>query len=198
MVTVSGNGTYSTAAGTNPGGYLPTATGTYQWVAVYSGDSGNNGATSPFGSEPETVSPATPQLTTAGSETAGGVVGTAVLSDTATLSGGFMVAAGSPVPTLTFELFAPNGSQVYTETQTVTGDTTYTTTGTGTGSELATQVGTYYWTVIYSGNTFNNSVTHSGQTDTAEQETTVKATPNLNTTGSETAGGVVGTAILSG
>ena len=42
VVTVSGNGTYTTAAGTNPGGYVPTATGTYQWVAVYGGDANNN------------------------------------------------------------------------------------------------------------------------------------------------------------
>ena len=40
-VTVSANGTYSTAAGNNPGGYLPTVAGTYQWVASYSGN-GNN------------------------------------------------------------------------------------------------------------------------------------------------------------
>ena len=40
-VTVSGNGTYTT-----PTGYtLPTTgtvTGTYQWVATYSGDANNN------------------------------------------------------------------------------------------------------------------------------------------------------------
>ena len=61
-VTVSGNGTYTTAAGTNPGGYLPTATGTYEWVAVYSGDANNNSVASPFGDEPETVT-AAPQIT---------------------------------------------------------------------------------------------------------------------------------------
>jgi uncharacterized repeat protein (TIGR01451 family) len=55
-VTVNnGNGIYTTATGTNPGGFVPTATGTYQWVAVYSGDGNNVSVTSPFGSEPETV-----------------------------------------------------------------------------------------------------------------------------------------------
>jgi hypothetical protein len=58
-VTVSGNSTYTTASGTNPGGYLPTAAGTYQWVAVYGGDKNNAAATSPFGSEPETVNTST-------------------------------------------------------------------------------------------------------------------------------------------
>ena len=61
-VTVNGNGTYTTAAGTNPGGFLPNATGTYQWVAVYSGDTNNNSADSAFGDESETVT-AAPQIT---------------------------------------------------------------------------------------------------------------------------------------
>ena len=45
-----GNGTYTT-----PTGFVPTATGTYQWVAAYSGDSNNNPASSKLGDEPETV-----------------------------------------------------------------------------------------------------------------------------------------------
>ena len=55
VVTVSGNGTYTTSQGNNPGGFVPTAVGTYQWVASYSGDPNNSMVTSPFGSEPETV-----------------------------------------------------------------------------------------------------------------------------------------------
>ncbi len=42
-VTVNGNGTYST-----PNGYLPSATGTYHWQVVYSGDGNNNAVTSPY------------------------------------------------------------------------------------------------------------------------------------------------------
>jgi uncharacterized repeat protein (TIGR01451 family)/choice-of-anchor A domain-containing protein len=62
VVTVNGNGTYNTSMGSNPGGYLPTVAGTYQWVVTYSGDANNNGASSPLGSEPESaVTP--PQLT---------------------------------------------------------------------------------------------------------------------------------------
>ena len=41
---MTGNGTYTTAMGTNPGGYALLTTGTYQWVAVYSGDGNNAGA----------------------------------------------------------------------------------------------------------------------------------------------------------
>ena len=44
VVTVTGNGTYSTNSGTNPGGYSPAVTGTFHWTATYSGDSNNNGA----------------------------------------------------------------------------------------------------------------------------------------------------------
>ena len=58
IVTVSGNGTYTT-----PTGYtLPTTgtvTGTYQWVATYSGDGNNNGVASANGDEPVVVAAAT-------------------------------------------------------------------------------------------------------------------------------------------
>ena len=54
-MTVSANGTYSTAAGNNPGGYLPTVAGTYQWVASYSGNGNNIAVASTCGAEPETV-----------------------------------------------------------------------------------------------------------------------------------------------
>ena len=54
-VTATGNGPFSTATGTNPGGYVPMSAGTYQWYVVYSGDGNNNGANNTFGGEPETV-----------------------------------------------------------------------------------------------------------------------------------------------
>jgi hypothetical protein len=53
VVTVTGNGTYST-----PHGFVPATAGTYQWVASYGGDANNNPAASTPGSEPETVLPA--------------------------------------------------------------------------------------------------------------------------------------------
>jgi uncharacterized repeat protein (TIGR03803 family) len=52
-VTVIGNGTYST-----PAGYAPTAAGTYQWVASYSGDVNNTSISSTLGSQPQPVNPA--------------------------------------------------------------------------------------------------------------------------------------------
>jgi hypothetical protein len=52
-VTVSGNGSYTTAAGDHPGGFIPAVAGTYQWVAAYSGDSSNNAVSTRKGDEPE-------------------------------------------------------------------------------------------------------------------------------------------------
>jgi uncharacterized repeat protein (TIGR01451 family) len=57
VVPVNGNGTYNTSMGNNPGGYVPTATGTYEWIAVYSGDGNNLTVAGKFGDEPETVGP---------------------------------------------------------------------------------------------------------------------------------------------
>jgi hypothetical protein len=41
-------------------GYTTSATGTYSWVAIYSGDSNNNGVTSGAACEPVTILPAPP------------------------------------------------------------------------------------------------------------------------------------------
>jgi hypothetical protein len=86
QVTVSGNNTYSTATGTNPGGYAPTVTGTFTWAASYSGDS-NNPAAIETG-ETEIVT-ATPTPTPAASPTPtpiSAIVLTASLSTTSTVT----------------------------------------------------------------------------------------------------------------
>jgi hypothetical protein len=51
-VPVNGNGTYTT-----PVGFVASVAGTYQWTASYSGDVNNTAANSPFGSEPQMVTP---------------------------------------------------------------------------------------------------------------------------------------------
>src|SRR5439155_950319 len=61
---VTGNGTYDTGMGDNPGGYLPTVVGAYLWTAVYSGDSNNNGAHDNGQNENETVNKAGPNIST--------------------------------------------------------------------------------------------------------------------------------------
>jgi hypothetical protein len=59
VVTVTGNGTFSTATqGNNPGGFVPNVFGTWQWQAVYaSGNGNNNSVSSGCGSEPVNVTP---------------------------------------------------------------------------------------------------------------------------------------------
>jgi hypothetical protein len=52
-VTVSGNGSYTTAAGDHPGGFIAVIAGTYQWVAAYSGDSINKAVSTRKADEPE-------------------------------------------------------------------------------------------------------------------------------------------------
>ena len=105
-VTVSGNGSYST-----PTGYtLPTAgtvTGTYQWVASYSGDANNNSVATQKGAEPVSVGAASPTISTTPNPT--GVVlsasGPPKLTDSATLSGGYHETGN-----IIFTLDAPNGT----------------------------------------------------------------------------------------
>src|SRR5439155_745829 len=146
---VSGNGTYDTLTmGNHPGGWLPTATGTYHWTAVYSGDSNNNGAHDNGQNEAEVVSPASPTINTQAAGTV--IIGSgAKLNDTATLSGGY-----SPTGTITFTLYDSNNVPVgYTDVVTigvnsgsVTGNGSYNTLtmGNNPGGWLPTATGTYH------------------------------------------------------
>ncbi len=55
VVTVNGNGIYTTASGDNPGGYSASASGTYNWIASYSGDGNNVALSGVCGDEAITV-----------------------------------------------------------------------------------------------------------------------------------------------
>src|SRR5207253_1608490 len=157
---------------------------TYTWHATYSYTL-NNMAVDDGTNESVITVHARPAISTTASETAGGVVGTAVLSDTATLTGGY-----GPRGTSTFTLTAPNGT-----TSTVGSVTVVAGTGTYTSpTVLATQVGTYTWHATYNGDTLNNTAVDSGAN---ESVATVKASPAISTQAGETAGGVAGTAVLS-
>jgi hypothetical protein len=139
--------TVNTSMGDHPGGFVPTALGTYQWVVIYSGDAQNPKVSSPKGDEPETVVPASPTIVT----TPGGTVtvGQGVpLADSATLAGGF-----NPTGVIVFQLFAPGGTtSVHTETVMVHGNGIY---STPTGF-VPTVAGTYQWVATYSGDLNNH------------------------------------------
>ncbi len=174
--TVSGNGSYTTPAGYT----LPatgTVAGTYQWNVSYSGDDNNNAVSMNYaGNEQVNVGLASPTLTT----TPGGPVAPgsgAMLTDSATLSGGF-----DPTGAITFTLLAPDGSTVETEMATVNGNGTYPTPN-GYLPSASAPTGTYEWTASYSGDGNNNAVSGSPAT---EPQRYGLASPALATTPSAT------------
>ncbi len=180
-VPVTASGTYNTA-----NTVIATQLGTYTWSAIYTGDGLNVGANDQADvKEQVTTVKATPTLVTVASFSAGNVVGSAIPQDQAKLSGGYNISAGS----ITFKLHAPDTSIVDTETVPVTASGTYNTANT----VIATQLGTYTWSAIYTGDGLN--VGANDQADVKEQVTTVKATPTLVTVASFSAGNVVGSAI---
>jgi hypothetical protein len=126
------------------------AVGTYNWVAIYGGDVNNNPATSPCGSETVVVTRTSPTLPTipSGSVPAGGVV-----SDSATVSGGF-----HPMGTVTFTLFGPGDPTCRTVLATRTGSVS---SGgkASSGNVTVGAAGTYNWVAAYSGDANNNPAT---------------------------------------
>jgi hypothetical protein len=178
-VSVSGNGSYTT-----PAGAKPAQAGTYWWTASYSGDSHNTQAATACGAELVSISKASPAIATAPS--AGGTIGSAV-TDSAALAGG-----DNPTGTIEFKLYGPSaaadcsGTPVDDETVTVSGDGGYTTPA---GAKPA-QVGTYWWTASYSGDTSNGPAASGCG---AESVTIGKASPAIAT--SPSAGATAGSAM---
>jgi len=151
-VSVSGNGVYVT-----PTGYtLPTSspvTGTYQWNAVFTPDNGNNNPASDVndGAEQATVIPATPTIITTPSTSSVTLEGNPfVLKDSSVLSGGY-----SPTGLITFNLAAPGGATVDTETVPVNSNGVYTT-PTGFPLSSGSTTGMYQWNAVFTGDGNNN------------------------------------------
>ena len=145
-VTVSGNGSYRT---TNT--VAATVAGTWNWTATYSGDHHNTAASSTCGHEKVSVTKASPSLKTTPSPD--GTVGSVVLNDTGTVSGGY-----HPSGSITFRLYGPSdtscsGTPAYTQTLTVSGDGSYDT----TNKTAASTAGAWNWTASYTGDSNNNS-----------------------------------------
>jgi hypothetical protein len=130
------------------------STGTFYWQAVYSGDTKNNGATSPCQSEILTVNPKNPSASTAQD---------LIPNDSFTLSGGF-----NPTGTIDFYLYGPgdttcSGTAVLHQQVNVnSGNGTY---STSNSTIHATDEGTYRWKSVYSGDLSNNGVTSTCGTE---------------------------------
>src|SRR5262249_25143079 len=148
--------------------------GSYHFQASYSGDSHFAGSTSAV--EPLTLSEASPILTTTPNVTMVTLGDTTppVLTDTATLSGGF-----NPTGDITFELFQ-GGTLVHTETVAVNGNNSYTTQMGFTLPTTGTVASIYQWVAVYSGDANNNGVSDTNADD--EKVTVSAATPTLTTT----------------
>ena len=179
-------------------------TGTYQWVATYSGDGNNTGVASTKGDESVVVSPANLLLSTTinpSDVTLSNDPLPPVVTDTATLTGSYHATG-----TITFDLYGPDGvTIVYTDTTPVNGDGTYTATFAPAvppppGFSI---VGTYDWVVSYSGDANNNSVAssfgnESGQVHAANPSLGTNSSPGHVTLSSGSPPILTDTATLSG
>ncbi|MDQ1442176.1 MAG: hypothetical protein QOG97_2404 [Acidimicrobiaceae bacterium] len=185
----SGTGSYTSGA------FAPTASGSYRWVAAYSGDANNAPATTACGDagETSTVSQATPTIVT----TASGAISIGgSISDAAVLSGGF-----NPTGTITFKVFGPSnptctGTGAFTSAPvTVAGNGTY-----ASGPFTPSAAGSYNWVAAYTGDANNATVT-SACGAANETSTVSKANPTIVTTASSPVpiGGTISdAAVLSG
>ena len=152
------DGNYHSGTGPNP-----DAVGTWEWLAVYSGDANNDGTNSGCTAEPVTVTQASPGINTTATP-ANEVVGGGTLSDSATLTGG-----DSPTGTVTFYLFSPTRPARPRPRRAVTLHTSGAVSvgldgnyhsGTGPNPDA---VGTGSWLAVYSGDS-NNKGANSGRT----------------------------------
>jgi hypothetical protein len=185
---VAGNGSYASA------NFIPTTTGTYRWIANYSGDA-NNTATANIcngANESVVVTQATATVITTASS---GVPLGGVISDSAGLSGG-----SNPTGTITFTLFGPNnatctGASIFTSTVPVAGNGSY-----GSTNFTPLVVGTYRWIANYSGDA-NNAATANTCNGANESVVVGQSSPTVVTTASAGVllGGVISdSAVLSG
>jgi hypothetical protein len=180
---VAGNGIYNSAA------FDPVLSGTYRWVATYSGDANNRGAgPTSCGDSAEQVRvtiPADPILTTSASQavTLGGAI-----HDTAHLSHG-----ARPTGTITFRMYSPGatacrGTPVFTSTVTVSGNDDY-----DSKSFVPAKPGAYRWVAVYSGDSRNHRAGPTACDEPAETAVVrpskiVPIAPTLSTTASPATG----------
>jgi hypothetical protein len=156
---------------------MPTATGTYSWVALYSGDTNNAPVSTACGDPAETVTVGVPPTSVATSLSGGGQSGTSIsvptataVTDSATLSG---TNAASATGTVTYDVYSDSGCTTAVSSGS---PETITTPGTLPASSPVTlaTAGAFYWLASYSGDT-NNAPSKSTCGPTGEVETVTTA-----------------------
>ena len=189
VVNVSGDGDYTASSGTG-GTFTPTTAGTYNWIAVYSGDSPNTlGVSGACGdaNEGSVISPSQPAIET-NVDDAGPLPLGSALDDTATLSGTADQPDGDPAGgTITFTAYGPHDDATtcttvaYTSVVNVSGDGDYTaSSGTG-GTFTPTTAGTYNWIAVYSGDSPNTLGVSGACGDANESSVIISLQPTMDT-----------------
>ena len=187
----NGNGTYGPVTGPVPG-----VKGTWKWLAVYSGDSNNNGANSGCGNEPVTVNPASSTTTTQQSGSASGsgtiVIGQSI-TDTATVQGN--ISGGAPTGSVDFYQCGPGSSPALCTTANPVGTgsvdltpVSETDTSTATSASFTpSAVGTYCFAAVYTPDESSNYVSSSDNLvdhseDVSTSECFLVTAPNFTVT----------------
>jgi hypothetical protein len=188
VVNVSGDGPYTASSGTG-GPFVPTAAGTYNWIAVYSGDPPNTlGVSGACGdaNEGSVIGPNQPSISTVA--TAGPLPLGSAIDDTATLLGTAPRPNGDPAGgTITFTAYGPHDNTstcttvAYTSVVNVSGDGPYTaSSGTG-GPFVPTEPGTYNWIAVYSGDPPNTLGVSGACGDANEGSVIISLQPEIAT-----------------
>jgi hypothetical protein len=162
--------------------YVPTATGTYRWIASYSGDANNlptSGACNDPG-ESTVVTRAIPTISTTASPDI--VLGTGTLTDNAKVTGRANPQPGAKVD---FRLYGPDDESCSGDPVFQSIDVAYPATNGSVGSSnfTVTRAGTYRWIASYSGDA-NNAPAEGACNDADETTVVARATPTLATTAS--------------
>lgn len=169
-VRLGGTGTTVSTKSTS---FTPTAPGTYEFVAHYSGDASNNAVAGQCSDRSERISvtKAAPTLTTTASLNSA-KTGT---QDTAHLTGGYL-----PGNTIKFQLYAESGGVCgsavpgTSSTVVVHGNGNY-----SSGAVVTPPAGNYVWVASYSGDTNNSAAGPTACNDPAE---TVAIVPTMAVT----------------
>ena len=149
--------------------------GTYFWQAVYSGDTSNSAAVSVCASEPITITPNSPTITTT-VVTGSPQTALATITDSATLAGATADAGG----TVTYSLYSGSGATVCVAPNQVDSDTAGVTSGSvADGLFTSVAAGNYELQAVYSGDGNNDGSTSTCGT---EPFTVTMASPTITTT----------------